>query len=237
MFITRQEKKIVVEVFAPNRALIDLFPIERTKNIIPKWYQELPAKPVDGINVKQCPAAKDLFSKGLIIPLWADYEVTVNPDGQGDIKSAMMRMDFPAGAAHNLEYQASGAWPDYVNIKFNSTWLIWCSEPIEWAWLPAVCGNQDPQDFVAVTGIAEYKYQHQTNINTLIKKPVEATKTIALKAGTPMAQLVPLTERDWEFKLEVISAEVFSKKFSTWEFSLNPRLAYQRLRSILERKQ
>lgn len=237
MFVKRKEKKIVVEVYAPSKALIDLFPIERTRNVIPDWYKELPAKPVAGINVKQCPAAKDLFSKGLIIPLWADYEVTVNPDGRGDIKSAMMKLDFPAGAAHDLEYQASGAWPDYVNIKFNSPWLIWCSEPIEWAWLPTVWWNQDPQEFLTVTGIAEYKYQHQTNINTLIKKPVNTTKTISLKAGTPMAQLVPLTEHDWEFTLEVLTAEIFAKKFAKWEFSLNPRVTYQRVRSMLERKQ
>lgn len=235
MLIKRKEKKIVVEAFAPNGALIDLFPIERTENVIPKWYQDLPGKPLDGLNVKHCPGAKDLFSKGLIIPLWADYEITLNANGHGDIKSAMTGVSFPPADTHSLQFQAAGAWPDYVNIKFNSPWYIWCNEPVEWAWLPPIWWQQDPQEVILATGISEYRYQHQTNINTLVKRPT-TTKVISLKAGTPMAQLVPLTERNWEFKLEVMTHEEFAKKFTRWEFSLNPRLTYQKIRSILEKK-
>lgn len=235
MLIKRKEKKIVVEAFAPNGTLIDLFPIERTENVLPKWYLDLPAKPEGGLNVKQCPGAKDLFNKGLIIPLWADYEITLHANGRGDIKSAMMGMDFPPADTHNIQFQAAGAWPDYANVKFNSPWWIWCDEPIHWTWLPATWWQQDPQEFTVATGISEYRYQHQTNINTLIKKPTE-TKVISLKAGHPMAQLVPLTEREWEFKLEVMSQEAFAKKFTKWEFSLNPRLTYQKMRSMLEKR-
>jgi hypothetical protein len=235
MLIKRKEKKIVVEAFAPNGTLIDLFPIERTENATPRWYQNLPGKPVDGLNVKQCPGAKDLFSKGLIIPLWADYEITLDAGGGGSIKSAMTGMNFPPADTHNLEFQAAGAWPEYGNIKFNSPWWLWCSEPIEWAWLPATWWQQDPQEIIPVPGIAEYRYQHITNINTLVKKS-KISKVISLKAGTPMVQLIPLTERDWEFKLEVMTQEEIAKKFTKWEFSLNPRLTYQKIRNILEKK-
>lgn len=225
--------KIVVEAYAPSGMLIDLFPITKTKDAIPSWFKNLPGKPGEDVkNVRQCPAAKDLFSKGMIIPLWADYEITINNDGTGSIDSGMRFNNMSPAEVHNVNSQAAGAWPGYTNIKFASPWYIWCSEPIEWMWSQPVWWQSNPQEFTTVTGISEFRYQHESNINCLIKKP-QSSIMLSVKAGTPMAQLIPLTEKDWELKLDVMTPEVFSRKFSKWNYSLNPVMAYQRLKSII----
>jgi hypothetical protein len=218
--------------------LIDLFPIVKAEEHVPDWYRKLPGKPGQDIkNVRQCPAAKDLFTKGMLIPMWADYEITIDSDGSGSIDSGMTLNNIKPAEVHNLGVQAHGAWPGYSNVKFASPWYIWCSEPIEWAWTQPIWWQNNPKEFITVTGISEFRYQHECNINCLIKKP-ESSIILNVRAGTPMAHLIPLTDREWDLKLDVLTPEVYAKKFSKWNHSLkwtSPAMAYQQLKSIINR--
>lgn len=229
-----KKKKIVLEAYAPVGDLIDLFPIVESRKCIPKWYHSLPASNHD-VNVKNCFGLKDLYNKGIIIPLWADHEIILDPISGVSVSSGMQSTMQPV-VSHDLDEQAPGAWPGYINLKFNSPWLFWCDEPIHWVWTQPVWWQEDPQQLTLVSGVAEFRGQHDSNVATLLRMP-QQKKTLTLKAGLPMAQLIPLTEEPWELKNMVMTKEIFDKKFAHWEFSLNPKLRYPKIRNILNRKQ
>jgi len=233
MFFNKK-KKIIVEAYAPIGQLIDLFPITKTKNTLPSWYDSLPAKINGERTVKQCPGLTDLYNCGFTIPAWADYEVLVNADNTGHIKSGMGKRYGEHSTGHDLPVQAPGAWPDYINVKFHNPWWIWCSEPIEWLWVQPVWSQTHPQEFTLIPAVTEFRYQYQANINTLIKKPKES-KLITIRGGTPLAQLVPLIERDWDLKLDVMTPEIFAEKFDRWDFSLSQNTGYNKIKSIINR--
>jgi hypothetical protein len=231
----RKKQKLVLEAYAPAGSLIDLFPITRASNSLPAWYESCPAKINGDRTVKQCPGLTDLYSNGIIIPAWADLEVSINPDATGHIKSGMNKKYGIVAEGHDLSIQAPGAWQGYENIKFINPWWLWCSEPIEWIWVQPTWSQPNPQEITLLPAITEFRYQHQANINTIIKKPTE-NKLISIKGGQPLAQLVPLTERDWELKLDVMTPEIFAKKFERWDFSLSLNTGYNKIRSIINRK-
>jgi hypothetical protein len=227
MFFTRQ-KKITLEAYAPVGELINLFPIIKADT--PNWFKKISANVNNGSNIKHCSGVKDLYKRGLMFPLWADYEIDISRTGVS-VRSGMAEDKFKSADIHNLQNQASGLWPGYSSVKFNSPWYFWCSEPIEWVWVQPMWDQQHPQQLSLVPGISEYKYMHQTNINTLIRIP-DKQETISLKAGTPMAHLIPLTEKDWDLKLIVMDSTAWATKFSPWSFSLGHALRYQKIKKI-----
>ena len=228
-----KKQKLTITLYTPVGQLIDLFPPIKTKEIIPDWYLSLPTKTDKVLTVKQCPGFKDLINQGFIFPLWADYDIVANPAGLPEIRSCM---DRPAGETHSLSEQATDAWPNYLNIKFHNPWLAWCNEPIKWVWTQPVWHQKHPQELLNVTGVSEFRHQHNTHINTIFKRP-EVTTTMSFKAGTPMAQLIPLTERDWDLKLEIITPEIFSAKFARWNFMpVSTGIMYQKIRTLFDRK-
>jgi hypothetical protein len=234
MFI--KKNKLTITLYSPVGQLIDLFPPVKTKDLIPNWYNALPVKSENATTVKHCPGFKDLVSKGFILPLWADHEIIIGPVGDPIIHSTNTTSGRPPSASHSLAEQAPGAWPNYLNIKFHCPWLAWCDEPIGWAWSQPVWHQTDPQELINVTAVSEFRHQHDLHINTIFKRPI-VSKTISIKAGTPMAQLIPLTERDWDIKLEMLTPEIFSSKFAKWSFMpYSSGITYQKIRTMFDRK-
>lgn len=230
-----KKKKIILEAYAPIGDLVDLFPPVRADEITPKWYQSLPAKPMPGLTVKHCPGIRDMLSKGFIIPLWADYNVTIASHGLCDITSGMENTNVPPLTSHPIDFQAANAWPNHINLKFNNPWVFWCSEPIEWVWVQPTMWQQHPQELILVPGITEFRYQSTANINTITALPDEPV-TLSFKAGTPMAQLVPLIKDDWELKVDVLTPDIYARKFANWKFSLTHHAQYLQRKNIISGK-
>lgn len=230
-----KKKKIVLEAYAPSGSLIDLFPITKSSDALPQWYDKLPAKVNGDKTVKHCPGLKDLYNTGIMIPSWADFEMAIAPDDSGYIKSGMNKKYGTPAEGHDLSVQAPSAWPGYVNVKLINPWLFWCSEPIDWLWVQPAWSQTDPQEITLIPAVTEFRYQYQANINTITKKPTQ-TKIITITGGTPLAHLVPLTERDWELKLDVMTPEIYAKKFDRWDFSLSQNTGYNKIRSVINRK-
>jgi len=232
MFFKKKKKVIKLEMYAPVGQLIDMLPPVLMKDDIPAWYDNIPAD-APGKTVKHCPGFKDLYSKGISIPLWADYNVETGVNKITNItwpkKSGLLN-----AGGHNLQQQAPSAWPDYVNIKFESPWRVWCDEPIPFIFLQPVWNQKDPQQFTTVPGVTEFRYQHQINIITLWKTNGIPRQDM-LKAGTTIAQLIPLTDdRPIEISLHTLTQDVYNEKFVAWDYSLG-KASYMKLKNIINK--
>ena len=235
-----KKKRLTLHAYAPVGQLVDLFPPVKLSDSHPDWYKVLPADVGEhglGLTVKHCSGLKDLYSAGMLMPLWADHEIATSPTNPPWIKTNYNPPNGPAHVSHNLDVQATNAWPGYSNIKFSSPWMFWCDEPVQWLISQPTWHQKDPSQIQTVTGIFEFRHQHQTNISVLIKNNAAIGKPITLRAGTPMAYITPLIERDWDLKVDVWDPTTFAKRFARWDFTLsNGSLHYQRVRNIIIRK-
>jgi hypothetical protein len=232
-----KKKKLTFHAYAPIGQLVDLFPPTTMEDNLPDWYKSLPADLGHGLTVKHCPGLKDLFPKTIVMPLWADYEVTTSMMNQPDVRTSFSPPGMSPSVSHNLNDQVTGAWPAYSNIKFSSPWMFWCDEPIPCLVTQAVWHQKDPSQLQIVPGILEFRHQHQTNINTIIRKDAALDAPIMLRAGTPMVYITPLTERDWDLNVDTWNQSLFAKLFAKWDFAItNGSLQYQRVRNLINRK-
>lgn len=216
MFFKKKNEPIKLEIYAPMGHLIDLFPPKPMKEHLPDWWTAINTKSIDNKTVKHCPGFKDLYAQGIALPLWCDYEFVLDTKEVIEMRWPTTS-GHPAPLSHSLIAQAPGAWPGYINIKFNSPWKFHCNESVQFVWVQPVWGQENPQEFILVPGITDFRINKHTNINTLWKL---GNKKITLKAGTIMAQLIPLTDRPLEISYHVMDNDSFNKKFAIWDFTL-----------------
>lgn len=227
MDLFRKKNKITLEIYAPVHQLVELFPPVLMKDAYPDWYRLMPKGKTE-LNVSHCTGLKDLYNQGIMLPLWSDYEIDFTPDGVENIRWPSDNNNTSSGGSHRLDHQAPGAFPGYVNVKFNSPWWFWCSEPIQWLWTQPVWNQSNPQQFTVVPGVVEYQHQNLTNINTLWQLG-DSDRTEKLRAGEPMVHIIPLTDQPMEIKIEVMNSDVFAKKFARWNYAFSRQ--YERVRS------
>lgn len=221
MFFKKKES-IKLEMYAPIGHLIEMFPPVFMKHFVPDWWNainpknDVHEKNLKGKSIKFCPGFKDLYSVGIGIPLWSDYEINISDEKIVNVQWPTDSQQIGA-ESHNLTSQTPGAWPGYGSVKFTNPWKFYCEEDIKFAWVQPVWNQTDPIQFITVPGISEFNVNRHTSINTLWKL---GHRKEFLKAGTIMAQLVPLTERPIELVYKVMTSDDFKDKFAIWDFSL-----------------
>jgi len=221
MFLNKKKEPIKLEMYAPVGQLIDLFPPKPMRENIPDWWTAINIKNIADIDpkiktVKHCPGFKDLYAQGIALPLWSDHEIVLDTKQVVELRWPTTSGHI-APTSHNLIDQVPGAWPGYINIKFSSPWRFHCDEPIQFVWVQPVWGQENPQEFTLVPGIIDFRINKHTNINTLWKL---GHRKITIKAGTIMAQLIPLTDRPLQISYHVMDTDTFNKKFAVWDFTL-----------------
>ena len=213
----KKKSPLKLEAYAPSGQLVDLFPIVHTKNALPSWYHNLPKFDDRQKNVRHCPGVNDLFRTGIMIPAWADFEITIFPDGNTNVISPASNR--PA-SSHNVNVDAPGAWPGYANVKLLNPWMLYCNKPVKWLFLPPTWCQSDPTEFTVVPGILEFRIAHEANVNMLFKLE-SVPYTVSIKAGDSLMQLIPITEETVELEIKTMTQDVYAEKFSTWAHSFN----------------
>lgn len=227
-FIKKKTKPIKLEIYTWFGSLIDLFPPRVAKTSRPEWIKALPSSTQPSI--KNCHGHKDLYNEGIIVPSWADFDITVKPVGNPLVVSAVDQIP-EHSTPHTIE---DTPWAGYVNTKFHSPWFCYCDEMIKWAIIQPVWEQPDPLAWLTVPGIVEFKYQHQSNAN-MIFKTQNMPYGIKIKAGDPLSHIIPISERPIELKVDIMTQEIWSRKFNNWHFA--SRLWYHRTRAHAEKNQ
>lgn len=223
------KKHINIDVYTTFQELIDAFPFEYASNNLPSWFKNLKTpikKDVSDANVKMCPGITELYNNSIILYATQDYDIEIF-NGQVNVETPNVY----GAETHSLETQASGAWPGYVNVKIQYPYLLYCNTQTKFTMLPATWSNKDPLKYTTVPGQVEFKYNHHCHINLLVKNE---NKKFTIKYGTPLAMLVPVTDRKINFNHHLISFDDWNNKVKKWNFGWNR--VYQRTKSLIERK-
>lgn len=215
-----------IEFFSRIPGLAESFPIVPAKEFMPNWASTARTDYIDSLkqnsgrfsHIYQCPGIFDLMSQGFIIPMWHDVLIETNGDPKNfgwtipttDIVDLMDGMNL-------VEKQQSGLdgllptrpWGLQTIIKFNTPWQIIAPKGMKFIMIPLP--YPDGYEFECTQGILDPGISSE--INFQIWWNITKGKYM-LKAGTPMCQLIPLTEDKYSFECRDMTAndELWVKK-------------------------
>ena len=235
-FFTRR-KTITVDCFTANTNAYDLFPIDRAKQFFPSWFKKLPSTtevesgagvPIKQRTMKGCVGLTSLYTTGFIMPLWSDLVVQTH----GQNYSYQYADNTSEIGFHSLD-QLGTEFAQYTHIKLISPWRIREKSGINFLYTGLPWSH--PRDIMTQhtpPGMVEYKYQHTSHINMLLRKG----QRYDFDAGRPMVHLMPITEHNVELKLHVVGPNELMRVMNnnSFPFFVN---GYKESRRIREAKE
>lgn len=199
-----------IQFFSTIPGVVDTNPIYEAKNHTTRW---MTAAREDFIrqskmnkgrftHIFQCPGIFDLFNYGFIVPAWHDALIKTNGDPSGfawlpptDEFTAMTN-GFDAIGKHVNEldkYLPKKPGALHSMVKFNTPWHVVVPRGVKFLVLPVA--YPDSYEFEGAIGILDPAINSEINVQVFWN--IRNGEHI-IKAGTPLAHLIPLSEEKFE---------------------------------------
>ena len=240
MLFNFKKKKLILDCFTYRPDTFNLQPIQKANKFYPKWWSELPSYkslniPFGGSrNMRGCVGLTQLYSKGVILPMWVDGGFTIAAKGN-DACHVEFVDNHTQLEIHATEQRGSYLNPtDYQALKITSPWLFKCSKPISWVWQQPVWNYDKPEEILILPAILDYHYNTTTNINMVFPRAV-TPQEIILKFGTPLVHLIPMSEDTVEVRNHLVSREEYDNIDSAHNASISFTNSYAKRKKILSK--
>lgn len=209
------KKKLKVQLYTDDSHAYEMFKPDHSKKFIPDWWRKLPvSRPdthehihVDGLEVagmKTCPAIIGYMKQGFIIPSVASITVQRHMDGK--IAFDVLPEKYKTPSSHTAQDYGDHK-PGMQHIKFQLPWRIVTNESIEWLWTQPTWHQSNPLSHWASPGTIDFKYTHVAEYNLFLPQGGR----FSVKPGDPIVQLIPLTEREIDIDVKLVSTEEFNR--------------------------
>ena len=211
----RKEEPIYLDCYTHSHYAYNHAKINYAKNYIPDWFKKEPLTNKDGIaTIKRCPAFASFYAKGIVMPLWGEVEITVNPLGSDKPAYEWLSSneDFDLHSHSHSKKQWSNFGNDSLqNIKFISPWSFKMREEVNFVWSQPTWSNPDTFNSLTILpAVVQFKTQTATEINFVIQQK-EIEQKIKLPALTPLVMLHPMTERKIKIRHHLVDYDKFYK--------------------------
>jgi hypothetical protein len=209
-----KKSELIVDCFTYNSAIHEYFPIEKYSSHIPDWWKSIPKNYVDtnkfGLNleaptIKRCIGLHNLYSTGMVIPLWSDLIVQTEENGNWLYQYASTQS--PNITTHDIK-QHGNSFKGFIHLKLVSPWLIREKTGVNWLFTqPSYNMIENLSNLNVLPGVVDFKYQASTNINVLVK----AGSTVSIKNSQPVVHLIPLSDKNIKIKNHLLSEEEYRR--------------------------
>lgn len=210
-----------ITFFSTVPGLAETLPIIPARDLNLHWakrarqdYIDTAKKQLGSLHIYQCPGIFDLLSTGYIIPMWHDVIITTNGDDRnfeftiptpdlnelmGDKKQIIGKQESGIGTLVPVR-----PWACDSLLKINTPWHVIAPKGVKFLMIPIA--YPDSFEFESSTGILDPSHSSEINVQAFwnIKRGEHY-----LKAGTPLAQLIPLSSE--EFKMECRDASTYDQ--------------------------
>lgn len=218
MLLKFKQSKITVDCFTHDRGAFEAYKIRKSIYYYPEAIKNMESS-FEGVDrptnikinistIKKCMGLNNLYKHGAIIPLWADLTAQPVDFIHGNAAIGLMSNDTMVEGHQPAQY--AGLMSEYINIKMRGVWHLVEPSGINFVW-QAATWNLDNQnkDFIVPPAVIDYKWNSATNVNLFVRKDLSSFK---LLAGTPIVQIIPLTEKQVEYQCHLVSAEEYWNK-------------------------
>jgi hypothetical protein len=222
MIFKFKKSKLVVDCFTYSRAAFELYKIRKAVLFYPETIKKMaPSFPmkdrqtnitIEVPSVKKCTGINGLYTKGAIMPLWMDYVTEPKTYTRGESALGVTDPQWSHRVQQHESKQFSPLFDGYHHIKFGSVWNMVEKTGIKFIWMPALYNLEEyglNDKIIVPPGLTYYDEQCQSNINLFIKKDAE---NFILRAGTPLVHIVPLTEKEVEWKCHLVDMQEWIDK-------------------------
>lgn len=199
-------KPIILDCYTALSAAGNLFPVSHSRDHSLQW---MPKSDVNTASIRGCPGIRDHASRGFVLPIWTDVRLTAGANpldcklevADGDVNRFRFVMGGSAGKLF--------ADTPLAHLKIVPPWFFRCSEEIQFHFSGAFYHLNNP-NLVVCPGLVDYVHQLTPTIQTFIHVGTGPT-TVEIKAGTPLAHLIPLTERPVQLRVHHVTEAEFAQ--------------------------
>lgn len=197
-----------IEFFSVIPGVVETNPVYEASKYSAKWmsrvrddYLAVAKQNPRFDHLYKCPGIFDMFKHGYIIPAW--HDVVIKTDGEDGFQAQLPSRDFQAVIGDMMPVSKHGDnitkyipyKPNALKtiVKFNTPWNVVAPKGVKFLMLPIP--YPDTFEFEATTGVLDPGISSEINVQVFwnIKN---GTHTV--KAGTPLAFLVPLSEQTFK---------------------------------------
>lgn len=239
MFFHKKNKEITLHCYTSNSIAFDFFKIKEAKHFWPDWWKKLPKSishnEIPYGTMKTCDGFLRLYKNSFIIPLWSDFDLQLKYQEDKIINYKWLFADGMSNAVSHPPNQWEGFLPHALHLKLVNPWMFSCEEEVNFLLMAPFWNHKETTNFQICPGVVEFKYQSHLHLNSFII-PDSGDSHYQFSAGTPIAQVIPLTERPLKFEFHYSTKEEIHKyhhKTYGVSFFINN---YQRLKSLLKEK-
>lgn len=231
-----KKSKIVVDCFTANAQAYELFAIDHALAFLPDWWLNAPKEyEVRGLfpasTIKRCPAVINTFKHGIMIPLWSDLAIASRGGTDWEVKFSDPETSIEPHDSKQWDVYADPK--EYMHMKLMSPWAISTKQGVSWTYGKPMWNFPANNNLFVAPGIVDFKNQHSTHVNILL--PLEKRDPYIIKAGTPIAQMIPLTEKVVDLKHHLLSDDEYKARHKN-KFSFAFTRGYVRATAIKKEK-
>lgn len=220
----KQEK---IEFFSKIEGVADAYPIIPANKFRPKWMSRCKQNYIDNkdrnlpSHLYQCPGIFDLYNYGFILPLWHDVIIKtqggqpgfqyVNPS---ETLSKLLEGDPVTSQPPDIsKWLPKRPHSIEAIVKFNTPWHVVTPKNVKLLITPIA--YPDTFEFESSIGVLDPAINTELNIQVFWNVPNGERK---LTAGTPIAHIIPLTEKKYDHIIREMTHEdwKFFKKRLFW---------------------
>ena len=207
MLIKIFNKKITLDCFTIFPKVFYQHQIKKSKEFIPEWtnkikpiYKDYSGKEKESLITKNY--FNDLYKNGFIVPMWTDVTIEVNEFGRMNVdflQNDYFKFNFET---FDFYYYQPEMFSNVIPIKFMSPWILKQNKNIKFNLNPILWNHIKIVDcFWFLNKMFSFEEPKYLNIDCLInvKKGRQG-----IVEGTPIVQLMPLTEEDIDIKCHLI---------------------------------
>lgn len=222
MIFKFKKSKVTIDCFTYSRVAFELYKIrkavlfypETIKKMAPSYPSKDRATNIEILSptVKKCTGINGLYTKGAIMPLWLDYVTQPRSYSIGESDLGVTDPQWQPRIQQHDNKQYPGLFDEYHHVKIGSVWNLVDDTGMKFIWMPAVYNMEEHglnSKIIVPPGLTYYDEQPQTNINLFIKKDAD---NFVLRAGTPLIHIIPLTDKEVEWKCHLVDHEEWVTK-------------------------
>lgn len=220
---------IKIEFYSSVSGVVDSFPIQYSKESIPEWLSLAKhdyLKNKQSLSIFRCPGIVEILTSGFTVTTWHDIEIKANnldelygvcPSEELETLLGYPPIQIQKGDGIS-KHLPKRPWSHRDILKINTPWCVMVPRDIKLLVLPLSYSTNFL--FEASAGILDPSISNAINIQGYINS------LGLIKAGTPIAQIIPLTEKKYELIVRDMneSDKIWQKKkkyLNCFSFILN----------------
>ena len=202
----KSDDDIILDCYTYNPYAYNFAKINHGHHYIPEWWKSTPPIVEKHPTIKNCPAFIEYYKKGIVIPMWCELEVQIQPKGDVLFTWKSSQKDFYIDE-HRQDQFEGFAKKDGHNLKIISPWLIKCKENINFTFTQPIWNQRDTMfNFMLTPGVISFKYQMDCNLNYFFQQK-DTQQVINIKTLTPMVIMHPISERKVKLRHHLLTSK------------------------------